>query len=154
MEWNARAQITTWYPTSSPSRLGSGLSPQDNDYARKQWGGLVAGYYAARAALSLEQAEVDAAASRPFSAAQVEDAEAKLSYDWQTDFGNVGPTRPVGDPVAVSAQMRAKYAQYFDICSYARMRGDHALASGWLCHPLRVAAPQEGLNSDIPLTIL
>ena len=116
MEWNARAQITTWYPTSSPSRLGSGLSPQDNDYARKQWGGLVAGYYAARAALSLEQAEADATAGRLFSAAQVEDAEAKLSYDWQTDFGNVGPTSPVGDPVAVSAQMRAKYVQYFDIC--------------------------------------
>jgi hypothetical protein len=116
MEWNARAQLTTWYPTIAPSRLGSGLSPQDNDYARKQWGGLVGSYYAARAALSLDQAVADAAAHHPFSAHRVRDAEAKLAYDWQTDFGNIGPTSPVGDPVVVSAEMRAKYAQYFTIC--------------------------------------
>ena len=65
-EWNARAQLTTWYPTLAPSYLGSGLSPKCNDYARKQWAGLVAGYYAARAALSIEQAErVDTAQVGP-----------------------------------------------------------------------------------------
>ena len=74
------------------------------------------GYYAVRAALTLNQAVADAATRRPFAADRVSSAEAKLSYDWQTDFGNVGPTSPVGDPVAVSAQMRAKYAQYFDAC--------------------------------------
>ena len=40
MEWNAKAQLTTWYPV-----LGSAEAPRvqqggrDHDYARKQWSG-------------------------------------------------------------------------------------------------------------------
>ena len=56
MEWNARAQLTTWHPVNSPTHPtpnpeGSGheLWPGHiNDYARKQWAGLVGGYYAPR----------------------------------------------------------------------------------------------------------
>lgn len=38
-------------------------------------------------------------------------------YDWQTDFGNIGPTQPTGDPTGVSTQLRAKYSTYFASCS-------------------------------------
>ena len=39
--------------------------------------------------------------------------EAQLAFRWQTDFGNIGPTTPTGDPVAVSEYLRHKYAHYF-----------------------------------------
>jgi hypothetical protein len=43
--------------------------------------------------------------------------QAKLAYDWQTDFGgNKYPTEPVGDSVKVSQALRTKYASYFASC--------------------------------------
>jgi alpha-N-acetylglucosaminidase len=124
MEWNARAQLTTWHPMTSPDgpvagaarRLGDDLVGI-NDYARKQWAGLVGGYYAPRADLYLAQALADAAAGRPFDAAAMGRREARLAFEWQTAFGNGYPTAPAGDPVAVSARMRAKWAPFFSACA-------------------------------------
>ena len=96
-------------PPSWPGRI--------NDYARKQWSGLIRGYYAVRVEQFLEQGLVDATAGRPFNTSAVVRRQAKLAFEWQTDFGNIGPTEPVGDPVAVSSAMRAKYAGFFEGCA-------------------------------------
>ena len=124
MEWNARAQITTWHPTDSPTSPTpptEGTRPawpgRINDYARKQWSGLVGDYYAARVQLYLEQGLADARAGRPFDTTAVVRRQAKLAFDWQTDFGNIGPTEPVGDPLEVSAALRHKYSGTFAGCA-------------------------------------
>lgn len=121
MEWNARAQITTWHPTDSPTNP---TPPESNpawpggidDYARKQWAGLVGGYYAVRAEQYLEQALVDANLGRGFNMMEVLRRQAKVVYEWQTDVGNIGPTQPTGDLVGVSTELRAKYSPYFASC--------------------------------------
>lgn len=125
MEWNARCQLTTWHPTDSPTRPtapgeGRGVPSWPgpiNDYARKQWAGLVGGYYAPRVEQFMAQGLADANAKRNFNTTAVVQRQAKLAYDWQTDFGNIGLTHPVGDPASVSTKLRAKYAIYFASCS-------------------------------------
>ena len=122
MEWNARAQLTTWHPMTSPDgpvaaagSLGDTLA-SINDYARKQWSGLVGDYYAPRADLYLAQALADAAARRPFNTTAMRRREARLAFEWQTAFGNGYPTSPAGDAVAVSTRMRDKWGPFFSKC--------------------------------------
>ena len=118
MEWNARAQLTTWYPV-----LGSASAPQvqqggrDHDYARKQWSGLLSDVYIPRAKLNLIQALQDVEAGRRFNAAAVSVAYAAMAFTWQTTFGNGYPIEPVGDAVAVSTALRNEYAPFFVGCS-------------------------------------
>ena len=122
MEWNARAQITTWHPTDSPTNP---TPPETNptwpgtinDYARKQWSGLVSTYYAERVGLYLKQALTDSnLGHRRFNMTAVRLRQAKLAYEWQTDFGNIGAVQPTSDPISVSTELRAKYSDYFASC--------------------------------------
>ena len=53
---------------------------------------------------------------RPFDAAAMAVRQAKLAYDWQTSWGNKYPTEPVGEPVAPSRALYAKYARFFASC--------------------------------------
>eukprot|EP01052_Picozoa_sp_SAG31_P026067 SAG31_NODE_2335_length_5925_cov_3.925506_6_plen_359_part_00 len=124
MEWNARAQITTWHPTDSPTNP---TPPETNptwpgtinDYARKQWAGLISTYYAERVGQYVEQALADAnLGHRRFNTTAVRLRQAKLAYEWQTDFGNIGPTHPNGDPVRLSTELHAKYSVYFVGCDW------------------------------------
>eukprot|EP00040_Diaphanoeca_grandis_P017313 m.90087 g.90087 ORF g.90087 m.90087 type:complete len:978 (+) comp26364_c0_seq1:96-3029(+) len=116
MEWNARAQITTWYPTLHPGQENPGNGDRDGDYARKQWGGLVGDYYATRVSLYIKQALADARKGGSMDKKALDKSLASLSYTFQTDFGNVGPLTPVGDPVAISTELKTKYASYFSSC--------------------------------------
>ena len=115
MEWNARVQITTWYPTP-PDAVSPGQSGgRDGDYARKQWSGLIASYYAPRADAYLAQALFDAAAGQPFNITAMQRWLGGFSFAWQTSTAPF-PLAPQGDPVAVTAAMRTKYAGYFGAC--------------------------------------
>ena len=117
MEWNARAQLTTWYPTLKPDQTTPGQhGGKCLNYARKQWAGLIASYYSPRAAGVLELALQNAAAGVAFDLHASLANEAKLSYEFQTNFTNVGPVEPVGDPVAVSEAVRRAYASWFATC--------------------------------------
>ena len=117
MEWNARAQLTTWYPV-----IGSASAPmvqqngRDHDYARKQWSGILRDVYIPRAELYRKQALQDAAAGQPFNATAIDKSYAQLAYKWQTDYPSTYPTDPVGDPVAVSTELFNKYSKYFRAC--------------------------------------
>lgn len=122
MEWNARVQLTTWHPVDSPTNpTPSENTPWPgaiNDYARKQWAGLVGDYYAARVEQYLEQEGLaDANRKTRFNTSEVTQREARLAFDFQTNFGNVGQTQPSGDPVAVSSTLRSKYSSYFASCA-------------------------------------
>jgi len=118
MEWNAKAQLTTWYPT-----IGSAVAPRfqqggrDHDYARKQWSGILSDVYIPRAELYREQALRDVAAGLQFNVTAVSESYARLSFGWQTDYGNKYPTLPSGDPIAVSASLWAKWSSHFEMCA-------------------------------------
>ena len=117
MEWNAKAQLTTWYPV-----IGSSATPQvqqhgrDHDYARKQWSGLLRDVQVPRAKLYQRQALQDAAAGQPFNKTAALLGYAKQSFMWQTDFGNHYPTESTGDAVTISTTLRKKYASFFKSC--------------------------------------
>ena len=111
-EWNARSQLTTWNPTP----YGASVIPDGPiDYASKHWAGLISDYYQERAKRVLAQAMYDAAASRPLNLTAVEQLKATLAYTWTTAT-NAYPSEPVGDAVAVSKTMLAKYAPFFSSC--------------------------------------
>lgn len=117
MEWNARCQITTWYPT--PAR-GQGFPGQqggrDNDYARKHWSGLIRDYYAVRAELLVHQAVVDGLAGKALNTSAVSSTQGELAYNWTTSTVPY-PSLPTGDYVSLSANMRDKYGIYFEGCT-------------------------------------
>jgi hypothetical protein len=113
-EWNARAQLTTWNPTP----YGATTIPDGPiDYASKHWSGLVDGYYGERArgimALAL------AGAPKPLNQTAVAAFKAQLAYDFQNAYPSTLPLAPVGDAVAVSTAMRAKYAPFYAACGAA-----------------------------------
>jgi alpha-N-acetylglucosaminidase len=118
MEWNARAQITTWHPVAAwheTVERGIGIGP--NDYARKQWSGLVKDYYAARVDAYFAQANADAAAGKPFNPQAMDKRQAELAYAWQNDVGpNKYPAVGRGDPVEISKSLREKYGVWFRSC--------------------------------------
>ena len=112
-EWQARAQLTTWYP---PTRGAAALMPRDGDYARKQWSGLIRDYYAQR--VELLQAQALANAALPgglFNATAWARTANELAVNF-TESTLAYPTSPVGDAVAVSGALAAKYAPVFASC--------------------------------------
>ena len=115
-EWNARAQLTTWKPCLEEACLVSKDRYTPTDYAAKHWSGLISGYYRPRVEQMLLQALEDAAGGRPLDRGAVDVRWSKLAFDFQRDFGNMGPLAPVGDAIEVSARMRAKYGAWFAGC--------------------------------------
>ena len=108
-EWNARVQLTTWYPTPPNA---SAVYARDRDYARKHWSPLIRDYYARRAQGLLHQALTDAVAGRPLNNVSVALAYAELAYAWTTSREPY-PLTPTPGYVQVSASMRAKYTPIF-----------------------------------------
>ena len=111
LEWNARTQLTTWYPTPE----GKPMPLRDTDYARKHWSPLIRDYYARRAAMLLAQALVDAMASKPLDTAAVLRLRAQLAFEWTTRTDRY-PEGPAPNFVGVSKAARAKYAVVFASC--------------------------------------
>ena len=114
-EWNARAQLTTWLPPTSAAPVIGKKATEINDYARKHWAGLVGSYYAPRVEAVLAAALE--AAPGPLTPAARAVAVAAFQHQWVEATGGGFPLAPVGDPVAVSAALRANYAQEFSACS-------------------------------------
>jgi alpha-N-acetylglucosaminidase len=100
-EWNARAQITTWTPVSDPA---DGLSPL-NDYARKEWAGMISTYYTERVQIWLNHT-LGLAPEPDLSVAL-----ASFARQWQHTRWDPQqlPAAPVGDPVTLSRQLLARY---------------------------------------------
>jgi hypothetical protein len=111
MEWNARSQITTWYPPPNAASLVA----RDGDYARKHWAGLVADYYAARVDAVLAVALGDAAAGRPLNATAVAAAEAAHAWAWVHNT-SAYPLLPAPGALQVAAATRAAVAPYYAAC--------------------------------------
>ena len=63
----------------------------------------------------MKQALKDAAAGKPLDSGAVNTIKAQHAYDWTTAT-NPYPTEVVGDYVAVSKAMEAKYSHFFASC--------------------------------------
>jgi hypothetical protein len=112
-EWNARAQLTTWYPPLN--RTLAGAIARDGDYARKHWAGLVGGFYATRVDAALGVALRNAAAGVPLNNTALQEALAEHAWDWVTATDPL-PIAPAGDPVQVAAAARQQVATFFAEC--------------------------------------
>jgi len=111
-EWNARVQLTTWNPTTASAKSVPG---GPIDYASKHWNGLIGDYYRVRAQRTQALALTAAAAGKPVASADVDQMRATLAYEWTTAT-NKYPTTPVGDALALSKEMHAKYSPYYATC--------------------------------------
>jgi alpha-N-acetylglucosaminidase len=98
-EWQARTLITTW-----DNKPGSDL----NDYANRNWSGLVKDYYSMRWDLYLEAQRQALASGKPFDLEgflkQLSDAELAWTKGHQPY-----PTEPVGEVITAVRSLHARY---------------------------------------------
>lgn len=112
-EWNARVQITTWDPTPAGAEKPG---KETVDYASKHWSGLIRDYYANRVKITAKQAEINNAAGKELDGVALNKDLAQLAYEWTLAQAPY-PTEGVGDALAVSKKMHAKYMSHFAACS-------------------------------------
>ena len=107
LEWNARSQVTTWYPTPP------GPANHLYDYANKQWQGVTGTYYAARYARLVGLAREAAAAGRPGAVNKSAFAAAleEVGAEWTLGRApsSVFPEVPTGNTFVVAQQLYDKY---------------------------------------------
>lgn len=96
-EWNARRVITLW-----------GDTPALNDYARKQWSGMLEDYYAARWKRFLDAAAASLRGGKTFDAAGSQRDITTWTKSWADDR-KIYSAVPVGDSVARARALWAKY---------------------------------------------
>jgi alpha-N-acetylglucosaminidase len=100
-EWNARRVVTLWGETFAI-----------NDYARKQWAGMLDGYYAPRWQRLLDAARVSLRENRPLDSRSYNEELLKWTAGWAEETGSFA-TEPRGDSIAVARRLWAKYADEF-----------------------------------------
>jgi alpha-N-acetylglucosaminidase len=96
-EWNARRVLTMW---------GQGSSL--DDYARKEWSGMVGGYYLNRWELFLHELSASLDRNKPFEEKEFQSRLRRWMADW-SDQREAYPTQPQGDSVQVAKMLWAKY---------------------------------------------
>jgi hypothetical protein len=119
-EFNARNQISLWGPT------GGTL----NDYARKQWAGMVLSYYQHRweLALAAALAAVETNSTADVKALQHDILEFELA--WQTNASLHFPTEPLGDLAALADTAFLRYAGDALLTGYDVRVGIDVIAAG------------------------
>jgi len=95
-EWNARRVLTLW-GTRAP-----------RDYARKQWSGLLTGFYLKRWDWFFRDLEIALKNKQPFDDRKFQEALEKWETDW-SDARDIYPSQPQGDSVAIARQLWAQY---------------------------------------------
>jgi alpha-N-acetylglucosaminidase len=98
-EWNARTMVTLWGPPEGCLY----------DYSRREWSGLLAGFYLPRWKLFFDRLDKSLADGRPLDAAAF-DKEIRQWEDGWTRRTDAYPTAPSGDSVAVARRLCEKYA--------------------------------------------
>ncbi|MFA6240742.1 MAG: alpha-N-acetylglucosaminidase C-terminal domain-containing protein, partial [Candidatus Hydrogenedentales bacterium] len=97
-EWNARNQITLW----------GGADSVLHDYAAKQWGGLIRGFYMPRWKKYLDVLQQSLETGQALDAEAIEREFQQWEEAW-THQTEAYSERPEGDPVAVARHMWEKY---------------------------------------------
>ncbi len=98
-EWNARRVLTMW---------GSGASL--DDYARKEWSGMLSGYYLKRWDWFLRELGDSLRSNKPFDEKEFQGRLRPWMTAW-SDQQDIYPTQPRGDSVQVAKKLWAEYGQ-------------------------------------------
>jgi alpha-N-acetylglucosaminidase len=96
-QWNARRVLTFW-----------GEKEGINDYARKQWSGMLRGYYAVRWQRYLDAAARSLASGQPLDEAKFNRDLLQWTLQW-SDGRESYPSEPRGDSTAVARRLWHKY---------------------------------------------
>ncbi|MCK4997906.1 MAG: alpha-N-acetylglucosaminidase, partial [Anaerohalosphaera sp.] len=100
LEWNARRVLTLWGTTHI------------NDYARKEWSGMISGYYHARWKWCLDEVAKSLKASKPYDGAKFQGELRKWMVQW-SDAKETYPSTPIGDSITVAKKLWNKYGDAF-----------------------------------------
>ena len=103
MEFNARNQITLWGPDG-----------QIEDYANKNWAGLVKNYYAQRWVLFKRELVICINDQRSYYDPTFRKKLMVLEKAWGRDRTEF-PTTPIGDPLAIAEQLVGKYDAVYQL---------------------------------------
>jgi len=107
-EWNARQMITLWG------------TRQLNDYAARQWSGLLTDYYAVRWTMFQDALDKSLATKTPWDQQAFEDNVWAFQQEWTRQTKSY-PTKPNGkSPAEVSKRLYDKYAA--DLVKYTELR--------------------------------
>ena len=101
-EWNARRVLTLW-----------GETTQIDDYARKDWAGMLEGYYLKRWERFVGKVARSLETDQPFD----DKAFQRELREWMVAWSGgheTYPTQPQGDAVALAGQLWAKYGKAFE----------------------------------------
>ncbi len=100
-QWNARRVLTLW-----------GQGPAIDDYARKEWSGMLSGYYLKRWQWYLREVSESLKNEQSFDDAQFSRKLRQWMVEW-SDGQETYPTEPSGDSVAVARRLWKKYREAF-----------------------------------------
>ncbi len=98
-QWNARRVLTFW-----------GDKEGINDYARKQWSGMLQGYYAIRWKRYLDAAAQSLQSGQPMDEAKFSRDLLRWTLPW-SDGRECYPAQPRGDSVSVAHKLWRKYGE-------------------------------------------
>lgn len=98
-EWNARNMITLWGPRDGVL----------HEYAQRQWSGLIEGFYLERWEKFVERLDEALAADKPFDSEAFGEEIRAWEEGWTHQTERYAAS-PAGDAVAVSCELREKYA--------------------------------------------
>ncbi len=101
MEWNARRVLTLW-----------GTTTRIDDYACKEWSGMIRGYYHARWKWFMGEIGKALESGKPHDGARFQQELRKWMEAW-SDSREAYPSEPSGDSVAVARRLWAKYSHAF-----------------------------------------
>jgi alpha-N-acetylglucosaminidase len=101
LEWNARRVLTLW-----------GETTRIDDYARKEWSGLISGYYHYRWKWFLEEVADSLKAGKPYDDSDFQSELRNWMVQW-SDARETYPTEPRGDCIVVAKKLWDKYHDAF-----------------------------------------
>ena len=136
-EWNARRVLTLW-----------GTKSTVRDYARKEWSGMISGFYFKRWQWYLQEQAESLKAGKPFD----EEAFGNKLWQWESDWADsreTYPTQPHGDSVTVARKLWDKYGEAFKPEAPSLTTGKPATCSHALPqHPAHLANDGRSSNTD------
>jgi alpha-N-acetylglucosaminidase len=100
LEQNARTILTTW--GEKDTHL--------NEYANRNWGGLIEGYYVERWRLFIEDLRESLQSGKPFDAAAFHEKITAFEWGW-TSRHEPYPSAPTGETYKVARELFTRYAQ-------------------------------------------
>lgn len=136
-EWNARNQITLWGPEDSVL----------HEYARKQWAGMMRGFYGQRWKIFLDRLDAALAANQPFDAVGFEKEIRAWEAAW-THGSESYAVEPQGDPAAVSRRLWEKYAEAFAVRKTASLTTDMPVTCSHALPAYPAALANDGWADD------